>query len=76
MMIKTITKIGNSPGIVFDAVLLDLTQLKVGDRVNVEVHDGGTITLTPVHPVISPAKAGRLAKRLIRKNRELFRRLS
>jgi len=34
-MIKTITKIGNSPGIVFDAVLLDLTQLKVGDRVNV-----------------------------------------
>ena len=75
-MIKTIRKVGNLPGISFDAVLLDLTQLKVGDRVNVEVHDGGTITLTPVHPVISPAKAGATAKRLIRKNRELFRRLS
>ena len=75
-MIKTITKVGNSQGIIFDAVLLDLTQLKVRDRVNVEVHDGGTITLTPVHPVIDPAKAGATAKRLIRKNRELFRRLS
>ena len=75
-MIKTITKVGNSPGIVFDGALLDLAQLKVGDHVNVEVHDGGTITLTPVHPVISPAKAGAVAKKLIRKNRELFRRLS
>jgi len=75
-MIKTITKVGNSQGIIFDAVLLSLTQLKVGDRVNVEVHDGGTITLTPVRPVIDPAKAGATAKRLIRKNRELFRRLS
>lgn len=75
-MIKSITKVGNSQGIIFDAALLDLAQLKIGDQVNVAVHDGGTITLTPVHPTISPAKAGATAKRLIRKNRELFRRLS
>ncbi len=75
-MIKTISKVGNSQGIIFDAALLDLTQLKVGDQVNVAVHQGGTITLTPVNPTISPAKAGATAKRLIRKNRELFRRLS
>jgi len=75
-MIKTITKVGNSQGIIFDAALLDLAQLKVGDRVNLEVHDGGTITLTPVRAVISPVRAGATAKRLIRKNRELFRRLS
>lgn len=46
-MIKTITKIGNSKGIIFDAALLELAGLKVGDKVNVTVHDGGTITLTP-----------------------------
>ena len=75
-MIKTIMKVGNSQGIIFDAALLDLARLKVGDEVIVAVHEGGTITLTPVHPAISPARAGATAKRLIRKNRELFRRLS
>lgn len=48
-MIKTITKIGNSRGIIFDAALLELAHLKPGDPVNVEVHEGGTITLTPVY---------------------------
>jgi antitoxin component of MazEF toxin-antitoxin module len=47
-MIKTITKIGNSHGIIFDSALLQLARLKPGDEVNVEVHAGGTITLTPM----------------------------
>jgi antitoxin component of MazEF toxin-antitoxin module len=47
-MLKTITKIGNSNGIIFDAALLELAHLKPGDAVNVEVHEGGTITLTPI----------------------------
>lgn len=47
-MIKTITKIGNSQGIIFDSALLQLARLKVGDEVNVEVHAGGTITIAPV----------------------------
>ncbi len=46
-MIKTITKIGNSRGIIFDAALLELANLKEGDKVNVTVHEGGTITLVP-----------------------------
>ncbi len=75
-MIKTISKVGNSQGIIFDAALLELAHLQPGDQLNVEVHAGGTITLTPVNPAISPAKAGATAKRLIRKNREIFRRLS
>jgi hypothetical protein len=37
-MIKIITKVGNSQGIIFDSALLQLTRLKVGDEVNVEVH--------------------------------------
>ena len=49
-MIKRITKIGNSQGLMFDAALMDLAHLKAGDHVNVEVHEGGTITLTPLRP--------------------------
>jgi antitoxin component of MazEF toxin-antitoxin module len=47
-MVKTISKIGNSQGLIFDAALMELAHLKTGDAVNVEVHDGGTITLTPI----------------------------
>ncbi|MCP5548017.1 MAG: AbrB/MazE/SpoVT family DNA-binding domain-containing protein [Akkermansiaceae bacterium] len=76
-MIKTITKIGNSHGIIFDSTLLQLAHLKAGDEVNVEVHPGGTITITPTNPSqISPAAASEAAKRIIGKNSELFRRLS
>jgi len=60
----------------FDAALMDLAHLKTGDQVNVEVHEGGTITLTPVRPTINAEKAAATAKRLIKKNEELFRRLS
>lgn len=49
-MIKTITKIGNSRGLIFDSALLELAHLKEGDQVNVEVHSGGTITITPLKP--------------------------
>ncbi len=49
-MIKTITKVGNSQGVIFDAALLELAHLKPGDELNVEVHEGGTITLTPIRP--------------------------
>ncbi len=75
-MIKTISKIGNSQGITFDAALMDMARLKVGDQVNVTVHEGGTITLTPVRPIIEPDEAAASAKAIINKNRELFRRLS
>lgn len=47
-MIKTISKIGNSRGLIFDSALLQLARLKEGDQVNVEVHAGGTITIVPL----------------------------
>ena len=76
-MIKTITKVGNSQGIIFDSALLQLTRLKIGDQVNVEVHSGGTITIAPMErEVIEETTAAAVAKRLIQKNSELFRRLS
>jgi len=76
-MVKTITKVGNSHGVIFDAALMDLARLKMGDQVNIEVHTGGTITMTPLRPpAISPERASATARRLIKKNAELFRRLS
>lgn len=76
-MVKTIAKIGNSQGIIFDSALLQLARLKVGDEVNVEVHAGGTITITPTdRSPIEADEAAETARRLIGKNSELFRRLS
>jgi antitoxin component of MazEF toxin-antitoxin module len=75
-MLKSITKIGNSQGLILDAALLELSGLKVGDQVNVTVHEGGAITLTPMRPGISAADAAKAARDLIRRNRELFKRLA
>ena len=36
-MTKTISKVGNSQGIIFDAALMDLARVKVGDEVNITV---------------------------------------
>ena len=46
----------------FDAALMDLARLKTGDQVNVEVHEGGTITLTPLRPKLSPVEVSRVIK--------------
>lgn len=61
-MIKTITKVGNSQGIIFDAALLELAHLKAGDEVNVEVHEGGTLTLTPIRPRPSREEVSKVIK--------------
>jgi antitoxin component of MazEF toxin-antitoxin module len=75
-MIKTIAKIGNSQGLIFDAALRDLTGLKPGDQVNVTVHEGGTIVLTPMRPTISADEAAAAARKLIRDNAQVFKRLA
>ncbi len=61
-MVKTISKVGNSHGIVFDAAFMDQAHLKAGDKMNVEVHEGGTITLTPLHPRPSRAEISKVIK--------------
>jgi antitoxin component of MazEF toxin-antitoxin module len=75
-MTKTISKVGNSQGVIFDAALMDLARVKVGDQVTVTVHEGGSIILTPFRPTIDPQKAAAAAKRLIKKNSALIERLS
>ena len=75
-MTKTITKIGNSQGIAFDRAFLDLARLKVGDQLSVTIHEGGAIVLTPLKGTISTERAAKTARRLIRKNTNLFKRLA
>lgn len=75
-MIKTITKVGNSQGIILDAPLMEMAHLKVGDKMHVTVHDSGSITFTPLKPMISKETAIKAARRIISKNEVLFQRLS
>jgi antitoxin component of MazEF toxin-antitoxin module len=75
-MTKTIAKIGNSQGLMFDTALMEMARLKVGDQVTVSVHEGGSIIITPIRPVIDAERGAVVAKRLIGKNSELFKRLS
>ncbi len=75
-MTKTISKVGNSQGVIFDAALMDLARIKVGDQVTVTVHEGGSIILTPLRPDIAAGEAAASAQRLITKNSALSKRLS
>jgi len=75
-MVKSITKVGNSQGLIFDAALLDLARLKAGDKVNVEVHEGGTITLTPIRPRPSRAEISRVIKKTMKDYARTMKKLS
>ena len=52
-MIKKISKVGNSQGIILDAPLMKMAHLKVGDEMHVTMHNGGSITFTPLNPRVS-----------------------
>ena len=75
-MTKTITKIGNSQGIVFDAALMELAHLRTGDQVNLEIHEGGTITLTPLHPRPSREEISRVVKSTMKDYRRTMKNLA
>jgi antitoxin component of MazEF toxin-antitoxin module len=75
-MVKTISKVGNSHGLVFDAALMDLAHLKAGDEVNVEVHEGGTITLTPLRPRPSRAHVSKIIKSTMKNYSRTMKKLA
>ena len=75
-MLKRISKVGNSQGLIFDSALRELTGLKAGDQVNVTVHEGGAIVIAPMRPAIGADEARSRARKLIRGNGELFKRLA
>jgi antitoxin component of MazEF toxin-antitoxin module len=75
-MIKTISKIGNSHGIIFDSTLLQLAHLQPGDEVNLEVHPGGTITITPMKGVIAPADFSAKVEDVMQRYAQTMKRLA
>ena len=75
-MVKTITKVGNSHGLILDAALMELAHLKAGDDVNVEVHDGGTITVTPVRPRPSSREVSSVIKGVMKDYARTMKKLS
>jgi antitoxin component of MazEF toxin-antitoxin module len=75
-MLKRISKVGNSQGLIFDAALRELTGLKAGDEVNVTVHEGGAIVIAPMRPAVEADEARSSARKLIGRNSALFKRLA
>ena len=75
-MTKTVTKIGNSQGIIFNTAFMDMAHLKVGDRLQVTFHQGGSVVLTPEKPVITPEVARETIQEVMKDYQEVFRRLS
>lgn len=75
-MIKTITKVGNSQGIILDAALMELAHLKVGDDVNLEVHAGGTITLTPLRSRPSREEVSEVIKKTMKDYARTMKKLA
>jgi antitoxin component of MazEF toxin-antitoxin module len=75
-MIKSITKIGNSQGLILDAALLEMAHLKTGDELNIQVHEGGTITLTPMRPRHAPEKVSAEITSVMKDYARTMRRLA
>jgi antitoxin component of MazEF toxin-antitoxin module len=75
-MIKTITKIGNSHGIIFDASLMDMAHLKVGDQLNIEIHGGRSLTLTPIRTEPDAKEVSRVIKSTMKDYKRTMRRLA
>ena len=76
-MTKTITKVGNSQGIIFDAALMDLARIKVGDQVNVTVMpESGAIMLMPLRSGPSKEEISLVIKMTARDYRKTLRRLA
>ena len=63
----TITKIGNSQVILFDAAFMEQARFKIGDRFDVTLQECGTMILTPVRSESESDKVGRAARNLARK---------
>ena len=75
-MRKTITKVGNSQGIIFDTALMELAHLKVGDEVNVTVHEGGTVVITPLRTSRSPEEVTNTIKSTMKDYKRTMKRLA
>jgi len=76
-MTKTISKVGNSQGIIFDAALMDLARVKVGDQVNITVvPETGAIVLMPIRPSPSKREIQAVIKKTAKDYRKTLQKLA
>ena len=76
-MTKTISKVGNSQGIIFDAALMDLARVKVGDQVNITVvPESGAIMLMPLRQGPSKKEIMAAIKKTSKNYRKTLRKLA
>jgi len=76
-MTKTITRVGNSQGIIFDAALMDLARVKVGDQVNVTVvPESGANVLMPLRAGPPKEEISLVSMKTDRDYRKTLRRLA
>ncbi len=76
-MTKTISKIGNSQGIIFDAALMDLARVKVGDQLDVTIiNDSGAIMLMPIRKGPAKKEVKGAIKKVMKDYRRTLRKLA
>jgi len=76
-MTKTISKVGNSQGIIFDTALMDLARIKVGDQVNVTVvPESGAIVVMPIRKGPSQKEIKSTIKKTAKDYRRTLRKLA
>jgi antitoxin component of MazEF toxin-antitoxin module len=75
-MVKTITKVGNSQGLILDAALMELTGLRVGDQVDVSVAPGGAIVVMPIRKAARPEVVSATIKRAVKDYHRTLRKLA
>ena len=75
-MIKQITRVGNSQGLILDSALMDLTGLRVGDQVDVTVAPGGTVVLTPIRKAVPSEQVSATIRKTIKDYRRTLKKLA
>ena len=75
-MIKQITKVGNSQGLILDSALMDLTGLRVGDQVDVTVAPGGTVVITPIRKALPREQVSATIRNTIKDYRKTLKKLA
>jgi antitoxin component of MazEF toxin-antitoxin module len=76
-MTKTISKVGNSQGIILDAALMDLARLKVGDEVNVTViPESGAVVVMPIRKGPSQKQIKSTIRKTAKDYRKTLRKLA
>ena len=75
-MLKQITKVGNSQGLILDNALMDLTGLRVGDQVDVTVAAGGTVVITPIRKALPREQVSATIRKTIKDYRKTLKKLA